>query len=86
MHYYTLITNVASNRLAKPYLNYLLILLDSKYIGILAMKRLALLTLSTLYSISSYANIETLTVYGHRDGLIGESISASSGIIGQGEI
>ncbi len=85
MHYYNLITNVASNRLARPYLNYLLIL-DSKYIGILAMKRLALLTLSTLYSISTYANIETLTVYGHRDGLIGESISASSGIIGQGEI
>ena len=85
MRYYTLLTNVASNRSAKPYLNYLLIL-DSKYIGILAMKRLALLTLSTLYSISTYANIETLTVYGHRDGLIGESISASSGIIGQGEI
>lgn len=50
------------------------------------MKRLTLLTLGTLYSICSYANIETITVYGHRDGLIGNSISASSGIIGQGEI
>ncbi|WP_338365559.1 TonB-dependent receptor [uncultured Pseudoalteromonas sp.] len=50
------------------------------------MKRLTLLTLGTLYSTCSYANIETITVYGHRDGLIGNSISASSGIIGQGEI
>ena len=32
------------------------------------------------------ANIEKITVYGHRTGLIGESISASSGVIGQGEI
>ena len=39
-----------------------------------------------MYSGYSYANIEKLTVYGHRDGLIGESISAPSGIIGQGEI
>ncbi|MEM5514125.1 TonB-dependent receptor [Pseudoalteromonas sp. AS84] len=50
------------------------------------MKTLAILALGTLYSGYSYANIEKLTVYGHRDGLIGESISASSGIIGQGEI
>ncbi|XQF93755.1 hypothetical protein ACOBV9_08860 [Pseudoalteromonas espejiana] len=50
------------------------------------MNKLAIITLSTLYSAYSYANIETITVYGHRDGLIGESISASSGIIGQGEI
>lgn len=34
----------------------------------------------------AHANIEQITVYGHRTGLNGESISASSGIIGQGEI
>ena len=50
------------------------------------MKTLAILTMGTLYSGYVHANIEKLTVYGHRDGLIGESISASSGIIGQGEI
>jgi len=50
------------------------------------MKTLAILTIGTLYSGYVHANIEKLTVYGHRDGLIGESISASSGIIGQGEI
>ncbi|CAM2758173.1 hypothetical protein [Pseudoalteromonas distincta] len=50
------------------------------------MRTLAILALGTLYSGYSYANIEKLTVYGHRDGLIGESISAPSGIIGQGEI
>tara|TARA_B100001059_G_scaffold235492_1_gene281330 strand:- start:12 stop:2027 length:2016 start_codon:yes stop_codon:yes gene_type:complete len=50
------------------------------------MKTLAILTAGTLYSGYGHANIEKLTVYGHRDGLIGEAISASSGIIGQGEI
>jgi len=50
------------------------------------MKTLAILTVGTLYSGYGHANIEKLTVYGHRDGLIGEAISASSGIIGQGEI
>ncbi|KTD98169.1 TonB-dependent receptor [Pseudoalteromonas sp. H71] len=50
------------------------------------MKTLAILTVGTLYSAYGHANIEKLTVYGHRDGLIGEAISASSGIIGQGEI
>ena len=50
------------------------------------MRTLAIIAASTLYSGYVNANIEKITVYGHRDGLIGESISASSGIIGQGEI
>lgn len=50
------------------------------------MRTLAIITAGVLYSGYAQANIEKLTVYGHRDGLIGESISASSGIIGQGEI
>lgn len=37
-------------------------------------------------SSAALANIEKVTVYGHRTGLIGDAISASSGIIGQGEI
>ena len=50
------------------------------------MKNVVILSISAFYCTASYANIETITVYGHRDGLIGNSISASSGIIGQGEI
>ena len=37
-------------------------------------------------SSAAIANVEKITVYGHRTGLIGDAISASSGIIGQGEI
>ena len=50
------------------------------------MKKLAFITLGILPFSYAQASIEKLTVYGHRDSLIGESISASSGIIGQGEI
>lgn len=39
-----------------------------------------------LSSSAAIANVEKITVYGHRTGLIGDAISASSGIIGQGEI
>jgi len=49
-------------------------------------KKLAFITLGILPFSYAQASIEKLTVYGHRDSLIGESISASSGIIGQGEI
>ncbi|MDP2636888.1 MULTISPECIES: TonB-dependent receptor [unclassified Pseudoalteromonas] len=50
------------------------------------MKKLLLLTCCIFCHEQALANIEKITVYGHRTGLIGESISASSGIIGQGEI
>ncbi|WP_404340891.1 TonB-dependent receptor [Pseudoalteromonas mariniglutinosa] len=50
------------------------------------MKVLILAASSLLYSDYVLANIEKITVYGHRTGLIGDAISASSGIIGQGEI
>ena len=45
-----------------------------------------LLSLGAITAHPLSANVETITVYGHRSGLIGESISASSGVIGQGEI
>ena len=50
------------------------------------MKGLTIVTIMALYSEQVHAHIEKLTVYGNRTGLIGDSISASSGIIGQGEI
>lgn len=50
------------------------------------MGRLVLATIGILYGAAVQANIEKITVYGHRAGLIGDSISASSGIIGQGEL
>ena len=50
------------------------------------MGRLVLATIGILYGAAVHANIEKITVYGHRAGLIGDAISASSGIIGQGEI
>ncbi|MDI4654525.1 MULTISPECIES: TonB-dependent receptor [Pseudoalteromonas] len=50
------------------------------------MNKLCISILSFSCSFNVFANIEKITVYGHRTGLIGDSISASSGIIGQGEI
>ncbi|WP_462180508.1 TonB-dependent receptor [Pseudoalteromonas gelatinilytica] len=50
------------------------------------MKKLCLIISCLSCSTSTLANIEKITVYGHRTDLIGESISASSGIIGQAEI
>lgn len=39
-----------------------------------------------LSSTKVLANIDKITVYGHKTGLIVDAISASSGIVGQGEI
>ncbi|WP_350545208.1 MULTISPECIES: Plug domain-containing protein [unclassified Pseudoalteromonas] len=50
------------------------------------MRTIIIVAAGVLYSGYGQANIEKITVYGHRAGLIGDSISASSGIIGQGEI
>ncbi|MED5511265.1 TonB-dependent receptor [Pseudoalteromonas sp. MB47] len=50
------------------------------------MNKLCISVVTFCCSFNAFANIEKITVYGHRTGLIGESISASSGIIGQGEI
>ncbi|WKD23264.1 hypothetical protein NDQ71_16880 [Pseudoalteromonas sp. KG3] len=50
------------------------------------MRNLLILSTSLLCSTNVLANIEEITIYGHRTGLIGEAISASSGVIGQGEI
>ena len=50
------------------------------------MRSFLVLSGSLLCSTQAFANIEEITIYGHRTGLIGDAISASSGIIGQGEI
>lgn len=50
------------------------------------MKRLAIVAVMALQTEYVHAHVEELTIYGNRMGLIGDSISASSGIIGQGEI
>ena len=50
------------------------------------MNKLCISVVTFCCSFNAFANIEKITVYGLRTGLIGESISASSGIIGQGEI
>lgn len=49
------------------------------------MKHIILL-ISAATAFSAQSTEDKITVYGHRTGLIGDSISASSGIIGQGEI
>ncbi|WP_283711065.1 TonB-dependent receptor [Pseudoalteromonas prydzensis] len=50
------------------------------------MRSFLILSGSLFCSSQVFANIEEITIYGHRTGLIGDSISASSGVIGQGEI
>ena len=71
---------------ASKKMTYAYILLIPNRKGIYKMKKLCFIAGCLSCSGGAFANIEKITVYGHRTGLIGESISASSGIIGQGEI
>lgn len=50
------------------------------------MGKVIIATVGLLYGSAVYADIDKITVYGHKTGLIGDAISASSGVIGQGEI